>query len=70
LIRAGVEGTLSQGIRAFELRETRYIGLKKTRLQHILTALAINVVRLATWLDGGRHAKTRVSHFAALAPAA
>ncbi len=68
--RAGVEGTLSQGIRAFELRQTRYIGLKKTRLQHILTALALNVVRVASWLDGGRHAKTRVSHFAALAPAA
>lgn len=68
--RAGIEGTLSQGIRAFELRQTRYIGLKKTQLQHILTAMAVNVVRLAAWLDGGRHAKTRVSHFAALAPVA
>ena len=28
--RAGVEGTLSQGVRAFGLRRTRYGGLAKT----------------------------------------
>ena len=28
--RAGVEGTISQGTRAFGLRQTRYIGLAKT----------------------------------------
>ena len=38
--RAGIEGTLSQGIRALELLRTRYIGLAKTRLQHVLTAAA------------------------------
>ncbi len=67
--RAGVEGTLSQGIRAFGLRQARYIGLPKVRLQHIMTAVAINVVRMVAWLRGVPHAKTRTSRFAALAPA-
>jgi len=31
-IRAGVEGTLSHGVRAFDLREARYIGSAKTIL--------------------------------------
>lgn len=68
-VRAGIEGTLSQGIRAFGMRKTRYIGLAKTHLQHLLTATAMNVVRLARWLDGMPHAKTRTSRFAALNPA-
>jgi hypothetical protein len=39
-------------------------------LQHILTATAINLVRLNDWWTAMPHAKTRVSHFAALAQAA
>jgi transposase len=65
--RAGIEGTLSQGVRAFGLRHCRYVGLAKTRLQHLATAAAINIDRLAAWLDGRPHAKTRISRFAALA---
>jgi DDE family transposase/transposase-like protein DUF772 len=65
--RAGVEGTLSQGIRAFGLRQCRYRGLPKTRLQHLAIAAAINIDRLAAWLDGRPHAHTRTSRFAALA---
>jgi transposase len=65
--RAGIEGTLSQGVRAFGLRQCRYRGLPKTRLQHLAIAAAINIDRLAAWLDGRPHAKTRVSRFAALA---
>jgi transposase len=66
--RAGVEGTISQGIRGFGLRQCRYIGLAKTHLQHILTAAAINITRVDAWFTGRRRAKTRVSHFKALAP--
>lgn len=44
-IRAGVEGTISQGVRAFEMRQCRYIGMAKTRLQHIVAAIAMNIVR-------------------------
>ena len=68
--RAGVEGTLSQGIRAFELRQTRYIGLSKTHLQHILTAAAINIVRVDNWLTQTPLAKTRTSRFKAIKPRA
>jgi transposase len=67
--RAGVEGTISQGIRAFGLRRARYIGLTKTRLQHSLTGAAINLTRAVYWLQGRPLAETRCSHFAALAPA-
>ena len=68
-VRAGIECTLSQGIRVFGMRRTRYIGLAKTHLQHLLTAAAMNVVRLVNWLNGVPHAKTRTSRFAALNPA-
>jgi transposase len=66
--RAGVEGTLSQGVRAFGLRRSRYRGLEKTHLQHVATAAAINLDRLVAWLEERPRAKTRTSRFAALAP--
>jgi transposase len=68
--RAGVEGTLSQGVRAFGMRRSRYIGLAKTGLQQVCTAAAINVSRVVHWLNGRPRAKTRVTRFAALAVAA
>lgn len=41
-LRAGIEATLSQGVRAFDLRRSRYLGLPKTHLQHLGIAAAIN----------------------------
>jgi len=67
--RAGVEGTLSQGVGEFGLRRCRYLGLAKTHLQHVATAAAINLVRLSAWLGGQAHAPTRPSRFARLAQA-
>jgi transposase len=67
--RAGVEGTLSQGVRSFGLRCARYRGLEKTHVQHIATAAAINIDRIVAWLEERPRAKTRTSRFAALAPA-
>ena len=64
--RAGIEGTLSQGIHCFGLRQTRYIGLAKTHLQHVLIGIAMNVTRITSWLMGIPHAHTRISRFAAL----
>jgi transposase len=64
--RAGIEGTISQGTRAFGLRRSRYIGLARTHLQHLLTAGAINLVRFAYWKAEVPWAKTRTSRFAAL----
>ena len=66
-VRAGIEGTLSQGVRAFGLRRSRYIGLAKTGLQQACTAAAMNVSRIVNWLDDKPRAKTRVTRFAALA---
>jgi transposase len=65
--RAGIEGTLSQGVRAFGLRRSRYRGLARTHLQHVATAAAINLERLATWFRAVPRAATRTSRFAALA---
>jgi transposase len=47
--RAGIEGTLSQGVRVFGLRHCRYIGLAKTPLQQVATAAAITLDRRAAW---------------------
>ena len=65
--RAGIEGTISQAVRASDLRRSRYVGLAKTHLQHILTATAVNVSRVGAWLAGIPIASTRTSPFAALA---
>lgn len=68
--RAGIEGTISQGTRSFELRQTRYIGLAKTHLQHVLTGVAMNLTRLADWLEHVPRAQTRQSRFQVLSRAA
>lgn len=64
--RAGIEGTLSQGVRRCGLRTARYVGLAKTHLQHLLSAVAINVVRLGNWLADIPLAKTRQTAFVKL----
>ncbi len=69
-VRAGVEGTLSQGVRAFGMRRSRYIGLAKTGLQQVCIATAINVSRIFDWIDGRPRAKPRVTRLKALASAA
>jgi transposase len=68
--RSGVEGTISQGTRRSDLRHARYVGLAKTHLQHVFTAVAIDLMRVADWLDSTQRAQTRCSRFAALAIAA
>lgn len=65
-LRQGVEGTVSQGVRAFGMRRSRYVGFRKTHLQHVAIASAINIVRLVAWLQGERPEKTRTSAFARL----
>ena len=65
-MRSGIEGTISQGVRAFGMRQSRYRGMQKTHLQHVMIATAINVVRTLAWLDEVPLAPTRTSKFAAL----
>ena len=68
-LRSGVESSLSQGIRRFHLRQSRYRGFARTHLQQLLTAVAMNVVRVIAWLRdeplGERRRKP--GHFARLA---
>ncbi len=64
--RAGIEGTISQGVRSFGLRRARYWGEAKAHLQHVATAAAMNLSRISDWLGGIPRAKTRKSRFARL----
>ncbi len=68
--RQGIECTLSQGVHTFGLRWARYRGQAKTHLQHVGTAVAINVRRVIDWLDEVPRPQTRCSHFATLASVA
>ncbi|HEY9825828.1 MAG TPA: hypothetical protein V6D19_10295 [Stenomitos sp.] len=46
---------------------SRYLGLAKTWLQHVLSGVAINIVRMMGWLLDIPQAQTRKSHFARMA---
>ncbi|GII16226.1 hypothetical protein Ppa05_29520 [Planomonospora parontospora subsp. antibiotica] len=52
------------------MRRSRYLGLAKTRLGVVLTASAINLIRLDAWLTGALPGATRTSRFADLELAA
>lgn len=65
-LRAGIEGTLSQGIRTCGMRRSRYVGEVKTHLQHVAIATALNLLRIVSWLMGIPLAKTRQSPLVAL----
>jgi len=64
--RAGIEGTLSRGIRMCRLRRTRYVGQAKTHLGHVLFAAGLNCLRLGEWFLDCPRAKARRTPFAAL----
>jgi transposase len=65
--RAGIEATLSQAVRGMGMRRARYDGLHKTHLEHVLTAVAINLVRIDAFFTQCSRGKTRRSHFTRLA---
>ena len=64
--RAGVEGSFTQANRRSDLRHARYIGLAKTHVQNVITAVAINLLRVLAWLAEVPRATTRTSPFARL----
>ncbi len=66
--RAGVAGTIAQGVRACGMRRARYRSLPKVRLEHVTIAVGISLQRLDDWWAGVPRACARVSRFAALAP--
>jgi transposase len=53
-------------VRSTRLRRTRYIGLARVRLSHILMAVGLNVLRLGEWFLQTARAKTRITSFARL----
>jgi Transposase DDE domain len=69
-LRAGVESSLSQGVRRFDLRRSRHLALARTHLQQLLTGTAMNVVRVIAWLRGEPLGERRrkLGRFACLAP--
>ena len=66
-LRAGIEATMSQGVRSNDLRRSRYRGLRKTSLQHVAISAAINIQRITDWFAGIPIGATRVARFARLA---
>ena len=67
--RAGIEGTIAQGVQACGLRRARYRTLRKVRLEHVAIAAALSLQRLDDWWTATPRALTRTSRFAALAAA-
>jgi transposase len=69
-LRAGVESSIAQATRRFDLRRCRYIGVARTHLQQVVTAVAINLVRVIAWLwnDTLGDQKRPLGHFARVAP--
>jgi transposase len=68
-MRAGVEGTIAQGVSVCGLRYARYRGLPKTYLQHVASAAAMNLIRIVAWLGHPTHALPCPSAFQrAMAP--
>jgi transposase len=57
---------MSQSAVALGMRRSRFRGMAKTRLQHLVIAAAINVKQAVNWLSGVPLAQARQSHFAAL----
>lgn len=51
-LRAGIEGTINQALDITGIRHARYRGLPKTRLQHLFSVIALNLVRLHAWWTG------------------
>lgn len=65
-IRAGVEGTTSQAVRACDLRSARYRAMPKTSPQHQRTGAAIGLIHIDAWPTDTPHARPRTSILATL----
>jgi transposase len=58
-LRAGMEASISQGVRRTGLRQARYLGRSKTHAQHVVSGAALNLLRLnehVLRLQTGHHA--------------
>lgn len=64
--RSGVECVFAQASRRCDIQQARYRGLRKTQVQQLLTATAINLLRWDAWRQERPIAPTRHARFAAL----
>jgi transposase len=60
------QGTIRQAIAVTETRRARYRGLNKTHLEHVYSAVALNLIRLHAWYNGQPLDRTRTSHLTRL----
>ncbi|WP_246144690.1 transposase [Actinacidiphila oryziradicis] len=65
-LRAGVEGTIRQAPAVTDMHHARYRGLAKTHLEHVFSAVALNLLRLDAWRNGHPLDRTRTTHLARL----
>jgi transposase len=65
-IRAGAEGTVRQAIAVTGLRRARYRGIAKVHLEHVFSAVALNLIRLDAWWNSRPLDRGRTSHLARL----
>ncbi|MEU6783915.1 transposase [Nonomuraea angiospora] len=63
-IRCGIEATIHQAVTATGLRRARYRDIKKVHLEHIVCAIAVNLIRLDAWWNGHLLERKRTSHLA------
>ncbi|MCX4851346.1 transposase [Streptomyces sp. NBC_00893] len=47
-VRSGVQGTINEFAHGHGMRRCRYRGQPKAHLQHVLTAIAVNIERLSS----------------------
>jgi hypothetical protein len=62
--RAGVEGTIRQAVT--DMHRARSRGLAKTHLEHVCSAVALNLLQLHAWGNGRVLDRTRTTHLARL----
>jgi hypothetical protein len=63
-LRAGVEGTIRQGVAVTGIRHARYRRLTKTRLEHTNAAVTVNLIQLHAWWNSHPLDQTHTSHLA------
>jgi Transposase DDE domain len=51
-VRSGIEGTVNEFAHGHGMRRCRYHGQPKAHLQHVLTAIAVNIERLSALQPG------------------
>jgi hypothetical protein len=56
-VRSGIEGTVCEFARGHGMRHCRYFGQPKAHLQHVLTAIAVNIECLSQLTPGERPAQ-------------